>query len=197
MTVRFYFDILSPYAYLAQHRLAELASRHGWSIEFRSIDLAQVKQAIGNTGPANRDMPVKLAHLATDLGRWADLYAVPLVFPPNYCSAWLNTGLYFPGCKGREAEYVAAAYALVWGQGAAPDAPDTLQAVSARMGWRIDDFRDYVKGREGAERYAVATREAIERKVFGVPSMVVGDAMWWGNDRLFLLEQHLTKETSQ
>lgn len=195
-TVRFYFDFLSPYAYLAQHRLAELAARHGWTIDYRSIDLMQAKQAIGNTGPGNRELPVKLAHLATDLARWAGLYEVSLVFPPNYQSGALNVGLYYPACAGREGDYVQAAYALVWGRGAAPDAPATLQAVADRMGWDADDFIAFSSSPGGAECFAAATREAIERNVFGVPTMVVDGAMWWGNDRLFLLERQLTKETT-
>ena len=40
-----------------------------------------------------------------------------------------------------------------------------------------------------------ATSQAIARNVFGVPTMAVGDAMWWGNDRLFFLEKFLTEET--
>lgn len=195
--VRFYFDFLSPFAYLAQHELALMAQRHGWRTEFRSIELGKAKQAIGNIGPGNRDMPVKLAYLKRDLARWAELYGITLVFPPNYASERLNAGLYFPACQGHEGRYVAAAYALVWGQGKAPDAPEVLHAVARSMGWDPDEFMRWTDSQAGRDALARSTQEAIDRRVFGVPTMLVDDEMWWGNDRLFMLEQHLTKETNR
>lgn len=193
--VRFYFDFLSPYAYLARHRLVELSVRCGWRIEYRSIDLGRAKQAIGNTGPANRDMPVKLAYLAKDLSRWAALYGVGLRFPPNFHSGWLNTGLYYPECQGCETDYVRTAFQHVWGFGRAPDAQETLQAVAGAMSWDPDGFAAFVNSEVGLQAYCESTDEAIARHVFGVPTMVVGDEMWWGNDRIFLLENYLNQET--
>ena len=105
--------------------------------------------------------------------------------------------MYYPTCTASEAEYVRSAFELVLGQGAAPDSRDTLRTMATRMGWQADDFVAWVDGSQGTEQYAAATHEAIERKVFGVPTMVVGDAMWWGNDRLFMLERHLKKESSR
>lgn len=195
--VRFYFDFLSPYAYLAQHRLKNLSASHGWQIDFRSIDLSHAKRAIGNVGPANRDMPVKLTYLAKDLSRWADLYGIPLTFPPNYNSSSLNVGLYYEPCKGCEAEYVGTAYGLVWGLGHAPDDPKTLASVAHHMNWDSDDFIEFTQSEPGLQAYRKSTEDAIVQHVFGVPTMAVGNEMWWGNDRLFLLEEHLTKETSK
>jgi len=193
--VRFYFDFLSPYAYLARHRLAELSASHGWRIDYRSIDLGRAKKAIGNVGPANRDMPVKLAHLAKDLSRWAAFYGVGLTFPPNYNSSRLNAGLYYGPCKGREADYVRTVFRLVWELGQAPDDPQTLQAVAREMSWDPGDFVAFTQSEPGLRAYNESTEEAVARHVFGVPTMVVGDEMWWGNDRLFLLEKYLTEET--
>lgn len=193
--VRFYFDFLSPYAYLARHKLVELSRRHGWLIDYRSIDLALAKKAIGNTGPANRDMPVKLQYLSKDLTRWAASYGIELRFPPNYYSRWLNTGLYYGPCRGRETDYVRTAFNHVWGLGQAPDAAQTLSAVAEQMGWDTSEFAAFTDGEAGSQAYEHATAEAIANHVFGVPTMTVGEEMWWGNDRLFLLEQFLTKET--
>ncbi|MBI2748986.1 MULTISPECIES: 2-hydroxychromene-2-carboxylate isomerase [Pseudomonadota] len=189
--IRFYFDFLSPYAYLARHRLAGLSASHGWHVDYRSIDLSRAKKAIGNVGPANRDMPVKLAHLAKDLSRWAELYGVELKFPPNFNSSRLNAGLYYSRCKGHESDYVRVAFRHVWGDGRAPDDPNILHAVAQEMGWDPDDFAAFTQSGAGLQAYSESTDEAILRHVFGVPTMVVGDEMWWGNDRLFFLEQFL------
>ncbi|MEZ5649854.1 MAG: 2-hydroxychromene-2-carboxylate isomerase [Burkholderiaceae bacterium] len=189
--VALYFDFLSPFAYLAQHRLRQLASRHGWSIEYHAIDLGSAKLAVGNTGPSNRDMPIKLAYLKNDLQRWAGLYGVPLLFPPNFNSQRLNAGLTFPDCAGHEADYVRLAFEQVWALGRAPDSDDTVDTVAAAMGWEPDRFVTFVDG-DGRAALAEATREAIDQQIFGVPTMVADGQMWWGNDRIFMLERHLS-----
>lgn len=191
--VTLYFDFLSPYAYLARHRLCQLAEKHGWRIAYRAIDLGRVKLAIGNTGPANREMPIKLAHLNVDLQRWARIYGITLKFPANFRSARLNAGLYFPGGRDVETKYVRTAYELVWGQGLAPDADATSDALTEAMGWDQTAFAEFADGAEGQAALTAATEEAIRRHVFGVPTMIADGEMWWGNDRLFLLERHLTE----
>lgn len=193
--VRFYFDFLSPYAYLARHKLTELSRRHGWLIDYRSIDLGRAKTVIGNTGPSNRDMPVKLRYLTRDLTRWAASYGIELRFPPNYHSRRLNAGLYYGPCRGREADYVRVAFDHVWGLGQAPDAAQTLSAVAEEMNWDAGGFAAFTDSEAGSRAYEHATAEAIANHVFGVPTMMVGEEMWWGNDRLFLLEKFLTEET--
>lgn len=194
-TIQFYFDFLSPFAYLARHRLAELAGQHDWGVDYIAIDLAQAKTAIGNVGPGNRDLPVKLAYIKHDLQRWAKRYGIHLVFPPSYNSQRLNTGLYYPPCEGFEADYVRRAFHQVWGLGKAPDSHEVLSTVALEMGWNPVAFLQFVDSEKGLGMYMDATRQAIERNVFGVPTMAVGDEMWWGNDRLFFLEEFLTEET--
>lgn len=195
MSIDFYFDFLSPYSYLARHRLAELVLKHGKKIQFHAINLAEAKIAIGNVGPSNRDLKVKLDHLKVDLQRWADRYGIPLVFPSNYNSHGLNAGLHFPGCIGHEAEYVRIAFEETWGKGHAPDAQETIAQVCNRMDMNFDDFCSYIQSEDAAKCYSQATQEAIDRKIFGVPSMVMHDQMWWGNDRLIFIEEILQKET--
>lgn len=195
-TIQFYFDFLSPFAYLARHRLSDLARQHDWAVDYIAIDLARAKTAIGNVGPGNRDLPVKLAYIKHDLERWAKLYGIHLVFPPNYHSQKLNTGLYYPQCQGFEADYVRVAFHQVWGLGKAPDSNDVLSTVAFEMGWNPADFLHFVDSEKGQGEYTEATRQAIARNVFGVPTMAVRDEMWWGNDRLFLLEKFLTEETN-
>ncbi len=194
-TIQFYFDFLSPFAYLARHRLSELAGQHDWAVDYIAIDLAHAKTAIGNVGPGNRDLPVKLAYIKHDLQRWAKLYGIHLVFPPSYNSQKLNTGLYYPQCQGFEADYVRVAFDQVWGLGKAPDSNDVLATVAVEMGWNPADFLHFVDDEKADDVYMDATRQAIARNVFGVPTMAVCDEMWWGNDRLFFLEKFLTEET--
>lgn len=197
MRVDFYFDFLSPFSYLANHRLGKIAQKHTLEVVYHAIDLSKAKTAIGNVGPSNRDLKVKLDYLKVDLQRWADLYGVPLKFPPNFNSARLNTGVYYPEAAGIRSAYVQFVFDRVWGRGIAPDDEGLLDEVARHFGWSERAFRDFVSGGDGLGAYDAATTAAIKRKVFGVPTMFFGEAMWWGNDRLFLLEQALKDSEEQ
>lgn len=194
--IDFYLDFLSPYSYLANYRLCQIGREQEAEIAYHAIDLAQAKIAVGNVGPSNRDMPVKLSYLRTDLARWARIYDIPFAFIPNYNSRQLNTGLYYPEARGREGEYVDAAFSVTWAVGGAPDSLHALTAVANQLRWNASEFLEFVDSSSGASRYQQATSDAIARHIFGVPTMCVNEEIWWGNDRLFLLEKFLQKETT-
>lgn len=190
-TIDFYFDFLSPFAYLARHRLSEIAQEHGARIAWHPVDLSALKAAAGNTGPGNRDMPVKLAYFKQDLARWAALYGVPLSWVGNYASRRMNIGALFARQYGREADYVRAAYHSGWGEGARLDDEAVLRAVALAAGLDANGLIAWTVSAEGDAAYEAETREAIARGVFGVPTMRLDGDMWWGNDRLFMLADTL------
>ncbi|MFV3335494.1 2-hydroxychromene-2-carboxylate isomerase [Pseudomonas sp. NY15437] len=196
MIIDFYFDFMSPFSYLAHHKLRKLARQHDIAICYHAVDLARLKKAIGNVGPSNRDLKVKFNYLQNDLQRWADIYGIPLNFPPNYNSQRINTGLYYPGAAAREAEYVCAMFSEVWGGGVAPDADSLLEKVANDLGWTNATFLDFLNSAVAIDVYEAETGAAIDRKIFGVPTICIGNEMWWGNDRLFMVEKFI-KERSQ
>lgn len=190
-TVDFHFDFLSPFSYLARHRLDEIATQTGARIVWHAIDLAAAKKAAGNTGPGTRDMPVKLAYSKADLGRWVAEYDVPFRWVGNYASRQLNIGLYYARQQDREADYVRAAFHAGWGEGGTLDDPALLRRVATGLGFDADAFLRYIESPAGAAAYEAETAAAIAKGIFGVPTMTIGDAMWWGNDRLFWVERAL------
>lgn len=173
---------------LGQSALVKACARLWLTIRYNAIDLARVKIAIGNVGPSNRDLKVKLDYLKVDLQRWAQLYGIPLVFPANYNSRRMNIGFYYSGAEAQAAAYVNVVFNAVWGEGIAPDLESLPALVSEKLGWDRSAFEHFLSSNAATERYDEQTHAAIERKVFGVPTMFLGDEMWWGNDRLFMLE---------
>lgn len=196
-TIDFYFDFLSPYAYLAHHKLPELAARYGYQVAYRPMDLQQAKLAVGNTGPANREMPIKHRHLRQDLQRWAAFYGVPFAPPAGYGSHRLNCATFYAIDRGVAAPYVTAAWQLVWGEGGAMNDDALLATVAERMGWNSDELLAFTASDAAHSRLRAINEMALERGVFGVPTMLVGDEMWWGNDRLHFLEMYLQETTKK
>ena len=190
--IDFYFDFLSPYSYLAHCRLPALADKYGYAISYKPIDLKAAKLAAGNTGPATVQMPVKLRYATVDLTRWATKYGAPLAFgkaPPVTERA--NKGTFFAIERGQAREYVSKLWLATFGSGGDFNSDEMLSDVSRRLGWSPEEFLAFVQSDKAQRLYETGNREAQDRGVFGAPIMMVGDEMWWGNDRLDFLEEYL------
>lgn len=190
-TIDFYFDFMSPYAYLAHHGLIDLAKRHSAQVVYHPIDLVQAKLAAGNTGPSNRDIPAKIRYLSKDLSRWAARYGVPLATPANHLSERVNIGAFYAIDRGDTQRYVEEVWHRTWGLGGDFTAPELLAEVSSVLDWKLRDVVAAIESDALRSRYAQSNLQAQAKGVFGVPTFMVGDEMWWGNDRLPFLDDYL------
>lgn len=192
--IDYYFDFWSPYAYLASERLAKIADKHGCTIDYHPIDLTRAKLEAGNTGPPNLQIPPKIRYLMTDLKRWAAIYGLPFgPIPKGKDTKRINIGALLAQDRGVARDYLREGYALVWGQGGDPGSDELLTSLADKLGWHAGEFLTWVASPEAEARYESTFEEAVSRGVFGVPIMIVGDEMWWGNDRLDFLEQFLAR----
>jgi 2-hydroxychromene-2-carboxylate isomerase len=192
--IDFFFDFMSPFAYLAHSQLPELARKHGYELRYRPIDLPAAKLAAGNTGPPNVSMPIKLRYLRKDLDRWAERYKIPISFPPSLKSELANKGVFFAEAKGQCEDYVRHVWSHSWGEGQDMSSEELLAEIASELGWEPDAFLAYVHSEEAEDAYRLSNEEAHSRGVFGAPIMMIGEEMWWGNDRLFFLDEYLSSQ---
>lgn len=194
--IDFYFDFLSPYSYLASLRLRRLRAEFGGEIVFHVVDLAAAKEAIGNTRPAFHLLPRKLRYLKADLARWAARYEAPLVFPDTLAhvdlkaAARLNRGFLCAARRGAGEAYLNAAFAALWAERREPS-DATLRDVAAKAALDPAQIAAAADAPETIAEYARENLEAQARGVFGVPTFIAGDQLFWGNDRLDFLEEYL------
>lgn len=191
--LQFFLDFMSPFAYLAHQRLPSLARRYGRGITYCPIDLPAAKRAAGNSGPPNVKIPVKLRYLMTDMDRWARRYGVPLKFPVSLDSGLMNKGLFYAIDRAQAESYAGVAWRRSWGEGGDMGDPALLQEVAAELNWDTGEFLGFLHSEEAEARYDAGNRRAQELGVFGVPTIRIGDQMWWGNDRLDFLEEYLAQ----
>lgn len=193
-TIDFYLDIYSPYAYLASHRLVEIAKTHGCAINYLPLNLKRAKLAAGNTGPANIDIPPKIRYLMIDLKRWADRYGLPFgEIPKGRDYSRINKGVLLALDRGVADAYIREAYAATWGSGGDADSDALLTALARDMQWDADAFLAYISSAEADERYEQVFAKAAENGVFGVPTVVIDEQMWWGNDRMQFVDEYLVE----
>jgi 2-hydroxychromene-2-carboxylate isomerase len=192
-TIDFYFDFISPFSYLAQLKLPDIARKAGCEVAYWPIDIPEAKIAAGNYGPSNREVLPKIKVMKADLERWAERYGVPLAFPASFdCADW-NCAVLFASQHGKAEPFVTDAYRRIWGLGIDPRDRNELAACATAAGLDADALIAFVESPVGQTEYRKARTKAIQRGVFGAPLMFVDDQIFWGNDRLEFLAEYLNK----
>jgi 2-hydroxychromene-2-carboxylate isomerase len=193
-TIEFYLDFISPFSYLALQRLPELAARFRYDIDYQVIDLKETKQLAGNIGPSTRDIPIKLRYAKVDQRRWAERYGVPITTPAYYDSLPLSRGFYFAKTRGKAQDYLLFAFHKVWGEGSSMIDEGMLRTLASKLDWNEEEFLHFTRSDEADAQRNASTLAAHARGVFGVPTCIIDGEMWWGNDRLYLVEDYLKNQ---
>jgi 2-hydroxychromene-2-carboxylate isomerase len=190
MQVEFYYDLVSPYSYLAYGQLGRICEENGAALVLRPMLLGAVHKEAGIKAPI--ETKLKARYQARDIRRWAEYYGVALTFPDPFPFRTLKTmrAAMFLRERGELEAFTAAAFALYWEEGGAPkgfeevdeDAP--ISAVARRMGADPEEVLEGAASPDAKQSLKDATSEALQRGVFGAPVFFVGDDMFWGNDRL-------------
>ena len=193
--IEFYFEFASPYGYLASTQIDDLAARHEREVRWHPIMLGAAFKATG-ARPLT-DTPLKGPYLRHDAPRFARLLGVPFTEPPvmpaNSLAAsraciWLESD--DPALARRLAKAVFHAH---WGLGRDIGAPDQVADIAAPLGIERAALLAAVADPAIKERLKEATAAAIDRGVFGSPSVFVDSEAFWGADRLPQVEAWLAR----
>ena len=190
MQVEFYYDLVSPYSYLAYGQLGRSCEENGAVLVLRPMLLGAVHKEAGIKAPV--ETKLKARYQARDIRRWAEYYGVALRFPDPFPFRTLKTmrAAMFLRERGELEDFTAAAFALYWKEGGAPkgieevdeDAP--ISTVARRIGADPEEVLEGAASPDAKQSLKDATSEALRRGVFGAPAFFVRDEMFWGNDRL-------------
>lgn len=191
--VEFFFDVGSPYSYLAYHQLQKIARARAAQILWRPMLLGGVFQATGNSSPAT--VPLKSRYSRVDLQRWACQFEVPFQHNPHFP---INTLQLMRGATGLQMRdeaafhrYLAEVFDAMFHMPRNLQEPAELALVLQRAGIDAEAFAALVQAPEVKEELKRATQEAVARGVFGAPTFFVGEDMFWGQDRLHFVEAAL------
>lgn len=192
-TVDFYYDYGSPAAYLAYTQLPKIAAETGAQIAFKPILLGGVFQATGNRPPIS--VPLKGEYLFKDLNRYAKRYSVAFTMNPHFPINTLHLmradiGLQMKN-DPRLAQFRDTIFNAIWADQQNMNDPATVGAVLAAASF--DGMAILALSGDQAVKDAlkVATQDAVDRGIFGAPSFIVGDELFWGQDRLDFVREAL------
>ena len=193
-SVEFWFDVGSPYSYLAYRALPALAAECDARIDWRPMLLGAVFKATGNHSPI--EIPAKGRYSLIDLQRWAKHFGVPMTMNPHFPINTLTLMRGAVALQGRsEAEfqrYLAAIFCAMFERPRNLGQAEEVTAVLHENGFDPVQFQRLVSDPAVKEQLKRNTEEAVARGVFGAPTFFVGEQMFWGQDRLAFVEQALT-----
>ena len=179
-TARFLFDLNSPYAYLAAHRVDDLLENVDWvPIAFGPL-LVATQRVPWSLQPGREDGMRECERRAAERG------LPPIVWPDGWPAETYSVdgarAVLAAKPHGREREVAKAIFAEVFERGARLDDPAVLDAAGEAAG--VAGLREAVKEDGVRRELRTITEDAIARGVTGVPTVEVGGELFWGDDRL-------------
>lgn len=189
--VDFWFDVRSPYSYLAVSQFPTLPAE----FRFRPMQVLEVMKRVGNS-PTTVQSAAKRAYAFKDLGRWAARYGVALSPHPQMSKIdadLLLTAAIAADRAGQAARAVPALFNAMWRDG--PPLANTGDVARVLAAAGVDDpaIHAQIGSDELRAALAASSEEAAAKGVFGSPTFTVGDTMFFGNDRLDFLREHLSQ----
>ena len=197
--VEFFFDVGSPASYLAWRQLPKIAAECGAAIVWRPMLLGGVFKATGNASPVT--IPAKARWMNDDLQRWARRYGVTLRFNPHFP---INTLTLMRGATAMQMRapgdfqrYLSTVQRAMWEEPRNLGDAEVLTATLAEAGFDPATFAALVADPDVKAKLIATTEEAVARGAFGAPTFFVGDAMFFGQDRLEFVRDALVERTRQ
>ena len=196
--LEFYFDVSSPWTYLAfEHALKLFDSRA--DLVWKPILVGGLFNTVNPSVYANRANPVaaKATYAEKDLQDWARLVGItigsPPVFPVNSVKAM--RGAFVALEAGCLVPYARAAFARYWTTLEDISRDEVLEKVVRQVGLDPAQFFTKINSAVYKDKLRATTDELIARGGFGSPTFFLnGDDMYFGNDRLVLIQQKLANE---
>ena len=194
MQIDYYLGLTSPFTYLGHARFEELARRHNTAVHYKPIRVHEIFAVSGGV-PVGQRSPQRQAYRLMELKRWQARLGIELNLHPKF----------FPAPDADAARMVIAA------ERAGGDPLALAHATLAAVGTQEKDITDHptlveianATGHDGAAlltlaqapetqaAYEAQTEAAVARGVFGAPTYIYKDELFWGQDRLDFLDQAL------
>lgn len=197
--LEFFYDVGSPWTYLAFHKIEEVAAEAGVPVTWKPILVGGVFNAVNQGVYAARANASSLrwGHMSKDLADWARFYDLritwpPKVFPVNSVAAMRGVIAAFE--LGRGVEFSRAAFEVYWGEDRDISQLDVVADIAVRAGLDSNALLAAIATPEIKAQLRANTDELIARGGYGSPTIIVGgDDLYFGNDRLVLVREALRR----
>ncbi len=196
--LEFFYDCSSPWTYLAFTKIEEVAGSNGADLIWRPFLVGGVFNTVNPSVYEGRKTPVplKAKYYVKDLQDWARFYGIkignPTVFPVNSVKAM--RGALVAHEHGKVSPYSRRVFESYWGDDRDISQDDVLREIVREVGLDDKEYFEKIASQPYKDKLRANTEELMARGGFGSPTMFVnGTSMFFGNDRLPLVEWELSK----
>lgn len=192
--IDYYFSLHSPWTYLGHANFLAIVARYGCVVTYRPVPLRAVFDETGGL-PLPKRHPVRQRYRLVELQRWRERRGVPLILQPTnlpfdpsladrFVIAIVDAG-------GDPGGFMGAVMSALWARDENLAAPEAIVALAQAAGFDGEALRHTAEAADIRQRYDETIALAVETGVFGAPSYVLDGEVFWGQDRLELLESAL------
>ena len=196
--IEFYFDCSSPWTYLAFAEIVSFSQRHELEIDWKPVLVGGVFNTVNQDVYEFRKKPnlLKLNYSNEDLYLWSKVRGInisfPEVFPVNSVKAM--RGCLFAIKEDQLVKFAEKVFQSYWSEGKDISQEDLLLDIAKNSNLNTEEFIKFISSQQAKELLINNTDELIKRGGFGSPTFFYKEKMFFGNDRLHLLEEAITKK---
>ncbi len=200
MKVEYYYSIASPFSYLALERFLFLVKKYNLEIDEKPVDL--VGEIFSNTGglPVPKRHPSRQKYRLIEIDRIAKKFNVkinkqPKFFPPS--DPHLPAKFVIAACKkGDKLRFGKMCLEYIWSLEKDISDYKILKEICEKLKLNFEEIKSLALSDEINLKYKKNSKDAIDQNVFGAPSYVLNNEIFWGQDRLEYLEDAIKKTTN-
>ncbi len=194
-TIDYYFSLVSPWAFIGHAPFMDIARRHGLEINYKPVFLGRVFAETGGL-PLQQRHPARQRYRYVELQRWRDRRGLSFNTQPKHWPFDVTLADRFviaiQAAHQDPDPFLRRAYAAVWEEERNLAEPAEIAEIADAVGLNSAALMERATGSTTEVIYALNLENAIEGDVFGSPAYVLGGEVFWGQDRLDLLDDALT-----
>jgi len=198
-TIDYYVWLLSDWAYLGGVRFVQLTTRHGLKINHIPMRMQDVYAGSGGVLLANRSWQ-RQAYRITELKRWRSRLGIPVNIEPKFFPVDVDlASLVVIAAQQRGlpvADFVNGVMRAIWAEDQNVADPGVLVAIAERCGLEGRRLLDAADAEAVRTEYRGNTERALAAGVFGSPFYAFAGELFWGQDRLDMLEEAIVRSAS-
>ena len=195
-TVNFYYSIGSRYSYLASTQIDALKQATGCQVEWHPVNSARLISQLESSPFEGKPVSTQYewTYRELDSQRWANLYGIPYLEPRgrvDFDSELLAQACTAAKYLGKVEEYSRLLFAAMFQEPLTKIDRQECRLRAEAVGMDAIDFQTALRSPAIATQLTTTIDSAIRSGVFGVPTFIVDGEIFWGNDRLVLLQHYL------
>ena len=193
-TIDFYFDFVSPYSYLAHKRIHKIKKEKNIKFDYKPILLGGLHNLIGITAPAFINQKAK--YLIKDCKMVAKKFNIKFTFNSMFPINSLNIMRGLLSIKSNKKNiYIDNFYNAYWQDNLNLNEEKVIFSILKKCKINKNDFQKKIKDKKVKDKLKKLTNDAYKKDIFGAPTFVVNNKIFWGQDRLeYALEELYTNE---